>query len=178
MIDTTTILYSVLVHLKVFWANASPFALVVFGMHCAFFLCFYIPGLLFRGLVSSFFYILATLCILGTPFTVRYLLEEQLFKIQTDIREAFSLTYTNAFMAKVHVKNVGHLAINQCILRLDILHPSYNKFQEYLHKWVFAHTYTQSFKVQIPPKQAKDLVMDIENYPYKQAPFKLSADCY
>ncbi|BCZ19279.1 hypothetical protein NHP190012_09210 [Helicobacter sp. NHP19-012] len=178
MIDTTAILYSVLAHLKIFWANASPFALVIFGMHCAFFLCFYISGLSFRGFMSYFFYILAALCMLSAPLVVRYILEEQLFKIQTHIYETFSFTYTNAFMAKINVKNVGRLTINQCLLRLDVLHQPHNRLQDYLYQWVFVHTYTQSFKVQLPPQKSQDLAMDIEGYPYKQAPFKLSADCY
>ncbi|GMB90896.1 DUF2393 domain-containing protein [Helicobacter ailurogastricus] len=176
--DTTALLHTILVHLKIFWGNVSPFALVVFGVHCAFFLCFFIPGLLFRGFMSYFFYALAASCMFGAPIAVRYVLEQQLFKIQTHIQEAFSFTYTNAFIAKVHVKNVGRLSINQCVLRLDVLRPSHNRLQAYLHQWVFEHTYTQTFKVFLAPGQTKDLVMDIEAYPYKQTPFNLSVSCY
>ncbi|WP_240331008.1 DUF2393 family protein [Helicobacter suis] len=174
----TALLQTVLSHLKIFWEQASLFALVIFGLHCAFFLCFFILGLSFRGLASTLFHLIALVFLFATPFGVRYTLEQQLFKIQATVQQAFSFTYTSAFVAKVHIKNQGYLPIHKCFLRLDVLLPSANKFQSFLHQWVFAHSYIQTFQLSLPPHKEQSLVMNIEPYPYKQASFKLSSACH
>ncbi|WP_240328985.1 DUF2393 family protein [Helicobacter suis] len=174
----STFLQTVLDHLKIFWEQASLFALVIFGLHCAFFLGFFILGLYFRGFTSTLLHLIALVFLLGTPFGVRYILEQQLFKIQATVQQAFSFTYTSAFVAKVRIKNEGYLPIRKCFLRLDVLLPSTNKFQSFLHQWIFAHSYIQPFQLFLPPHKEQNLVMNIEPYPYKQASFKLSSTCH
>ncbi|WP_104629123.1 DUF2393 domain-containing protein [Helicobacter bizzozeronii] len=173
-----SILGSIQEHLQIFWSHTDLFALIIFCLHYAFFLCFFIAGLVVRGYTAAFLYIFSFICLFGAPFGVHYLLEQQLFKIHTKVEQAYAFTYTDAFEARVQITNEGRMTIRQCALRLDVLKPASNKLQEFLYKWLFEHTYIQTFKVVLAPKQTRSFNLSIEHYPYKQTPFKLSSACY
>ncbi|TSA85726.1 DUF2393 domain-containing protein [Helicobacter mehlei] len=173
-----SILWSIQEHLRIFWNYTSLFAVVIFCLHYAFFLCFFILGLAVRGYIATFLYMLSFICLFGAPFGVHYLLDQQLFKIHAQVEQAYAFTYTDAFEARVQITNEGRMTIHQCALRLDVLKPASNKLQEFLYQWLFEHTYIQTFKVVLAPKQTHLFSLSIEHYPYKQTPFKLSSACY
>lgn len=131
-----------------------------------------------KKIISPFLFILSFLILLSTPFVIKVIINEGIYKTQIFYNKAAPLQYANAFLIDIDIKNIGKTEISKCLLSVDVYHSNKNTLQKLKNFVRPQATFKYLVQKKIPINQTKNIVVMIDKYYYRKYPYHLSINCH
>lgn len=131
-----------------------------------------------KKIIFPCLFILSFLILLSTPFVIKFVINDGLYKTQILYNKASPLQYANAFLVDMDIKNIGKKEISKCLLSVNVHHSNKNILEKLKNFIRPQATFKYLVQKRIPINQTKNVVVMIDKYYYRKYPYRLSVDCH
>ncbi|PAF44858.1 hypothetical protein BJI48_02415 [Helicobacter sp. 11S02596-1] len=131
-----------------------------------------------KRFLPTFLFLLSFVILFSSPFLIRYVMKEKIYKIEVSYQRSSPLQYANAFLIDMDIKNLGMKNIHQCIVKIDIHKNATNTFNRFKNMFFPTKSFKHFINEAIPTHQSRHFVIMIDDFYDKHSPYKVSTDCF
>ena len=146
------------------------------------FIMFFTLALLLRDrkFIAGFFFFLSAGVIISTPFTLQFVMQKVLYKIDVDITQAHIMQYTKGFFVAGNITHKGKITINECAISVnEVRDEKGNKIIKMLNSIFPKSSSHTNIDIDIGVGEQKYFAV-IVPHPKAKEPFlyRIYVDCY
>ncbi|WP_095296810.1 DUF2393 family protein [Helicobacter sp. 12S02232-10] len=158
----------------------GPIEIVLFLSIFVVFIFVFTLGLIWHSkrLFAQFCFLLSFVILFSSPFLIKYLMQEKIYKIQISYYRSSPLQYADTFLVDMDIKNLGKKDINKCIVKVDIFRKGTDFMNRLKNIFYPEKSFTHLIEEKIRINQTHHFLIMIDDFYYKTAPYKVGTDCF
>lgn len=152
---------------------------IFFGIFVCF-LLFFILGLVFYSnkFLLGILFSLSFLILFSSPFIVKYLMQEKLYKIQVTYNKAAPLEYTDTFFIDMNIKNIGKKTLYRCLVNINILGTKISLFKNFKYFIYPQKVFSQVLERKISVNETQHFLVMFDDFYHKNSPYEIQVNCF